>query len=90
MKTQITSFTMNTSTSFNITNEKSLGWQAMSAFPVENVEIELGWDAMSAFGTAIADHGNAGMVADFIAETRSMRSMSTANMLSNFWSAVRR
>ncbi|MEQ1752491.1 MAG: hypothetical protein ABL974_23920, partial [Prosthecobacter sp.] len=79
---------MNTSTSFNITNEKSLGWQAMSAFPVENVGIELGWDAMSAFGTAIADHGTAERVADFIAESRSMRSMTKANVLFNFWNAV--
>jgi hypothetical protein len=89
MKTEITSFSMNSSTSFASVAKKevSLGWSAMPQFPVAAPEMELGWSAMPAFGKAAPTQNDAEAVADLVNENRSARAESNG-ILSNFWSAV--
>lgn len=92
MKTEISSFTMNSSASFTVAakNEIALGWNSMPSFPVEAVEIELGWDAMPAYGAVTPDQGKAELAADFVMEARSIRPLESADMLLSFWSSFYR
>ncbi|GEP44202.1 hypothetical protein [Brevifollis gellanilyticus] len=89
MKTELASFTLNSSTAFQAAPSK-LGWEAMPVFnaPVQEREITFGWDAMPAFGEALEIAPRAAVMAGFIPETQPVSRKS--GLLSSFWSAVSR
>lgn len=87
MKHELASFTLNSSTAFQVAPAK-LGWAAMPVFPVVSTEreIALGWDAMPAFGEAFPARSNADSVVEFVPETRSVSRKTS--LLGSFWSAI--
>ncbi len=89
MKTELASFTLNSSTAFQVAPAK-LGWDAMPTFPAatQQREVALGWDAMPAFGEAFDTAPRADVMADLILEAAPVSRKS--GLLSSFWSAVGR
>jgi hypothetical protein len=89
MKTELASFTLNTSTAFQVA-PANLGWSAMPAFPAAapEREIALGWDAMPAFGESFALRSSAANVAALISSAPAADRKSS--LLGSFWSAMSR
>lgn len=87
MKHELASFTLNSSTAFQIAPAK-LGWNAMTHFPAATSEreIALGWDAMPAFGETSHGRSNADSILEFAQTTRPASRKS--GLLGSFWSAV--
>lgn len=87
MKHELASFTLNSSTAFQVAPAK-LGWAAMPVFaaaPADR-EIALGWDAMPAFGEAFPMRSNADSALELDPEARPVSRKT--GLLGSFWSAV--
>ena len=87
MKHELASFTLNSSTAFQVAPAK-LGWAAIPVFPAAPAdrEIALGWDAMPAFGEAFPMRSNAGSAVELASEGRPVSRKT--GILGSFWSAV--
>jgi len=87
MKHELASFTLNSSTAFQLAPAK-LGWAAMPVFPVVSTEreITLGWDAMPAFGEAFPARSKADSILESAHEIRP--ASRKTSLLGSFWSAV--